>query len=92
VDPQLRARHLGERGREVLAKVAPVLAEVEWTAPAISAALKSVVQKEGLKMPEVMMPVRVAVTGREKTKAIDGILAAFRREEILERLKRAIGG
>jgi glutamyl-tRNA synthetase len=90
VDPQLRAQHLGERGREVLAKVAPVLAEVEWAPPAISAALKSVVQKEGLKMPEVMMPVRVAVTGREKTKAIDGILAAFRREEILERIRRAI--
>ena len=67
----------------------PVLNDVEWNAPAISAALKGVVQKGGLKMPEVMMPVRVAVTGREKTKAIDGILAAFRREEALDRIARA---
>jgi len=92
VDAALRAQHLGGKGREVLAKVSPVLADVEWNAPAISAALKSVVQKEGLKMPEVMMPLRVAVTGREKTKAIDGIVAAFRREEILDRIGRAIGG
>src|SRR5688572_3911980 len=92
VDPKLRTTHLGEKGREVLAKVAPVLAGVEWNAPAISAALKSVVQKEGLKMPEVMMPLRVAVTGREKTKAIDGIVAAFRREEVLARIGRASAG
>jgi hypothetical protein len=36
--------------------------------------------------------LRVAVTGREKTKAIDGIVAAFRREEVLDRIGRAIGG
>jgi glutamyl-tRNA synthetase len=91
-DPALRAQHLGDKGRAVLAKVHPVLKDVEWNAPAISAALKGVVQKEGLKMPEVMMPVRVAVTGREKTKAIDGILAAFRREEALDRIARAAAG
>jgi glutamyl-tRNA synthetase len=92
VDAALKAQHLGDKGRGVLAKVKPVLADVEWNAPAISAALKGVVQKEGLKMPEVMMPLRVAVTGREKTKAIDGIVAAFRREEVLERIGRAIAG
>jgi len=89
VDPKLREQHLGPKGVAVLGKIAPVLEGVEWSAPAISAALKSVVQKEGLKMPEVMMPLRVAVTGREKTKAIDGILAAFRREEVLDRVRRA---
>jgi len=89
VDAKLRETHLGPKGVDVLGKVAPVLEGVEWQAPAISAALKSVVQKEGLKMPEVMMPVRVAVTGREKTKAIDGILAAFRRDEVLARIRRA---
>ena len=40
-------------------------------------------------MPEVMMPLRVALTGREKTKAIDGIVAAFRRDEVLRRLEEA---
>ena len=77
------------RGREVLGKLRALLADVEWNAPAISAALKGLVQREGLKMPEVMMPLRVAVTGREKTKAIDGIVAAFRRDEVLRRVERA---
>ena len=89
VDPSLKDKHLGGKGREVLAKVRPLLADVEWNAPAISAALKGLVQSQGLKMPEVMMPLRVAVTGREKTKAIDGIVAAFHREEVLGRLERA---
>jgi glutamyl-tRNA synthetase len=89
VDPVLVEKHLGGKGREVLGKIAPLLAGVEWAAPAIAAALKGLVQQEGLKMPEVMMPLRIAVTGREKTKAIDGIVAAFKREEVLGRLERA---
>jgi len=91
VDPALRERHLGGKGPEVLGKLRTLLAEVEWNALAISAALKGLVQRDGLKMPEVMMPLRVAVTGREKTKAIDGIVAAFRRDEVLRRLERASG-
>jgi glutamyl-tRNA synthetase len=91
VDAALRAQHLGEKGREVLAKLRPVLSDVEWNAAAVSNALKALVKSEGLKMPEVMMPLRVAITGREKTKAIDGIVAAFRREEVLERIGHAIG-
>ncbi len=92
VDCALRTQHLGEKGRAVLEKLRPVLADVEWSAPAVASALKALVQREGLKMPEVMMPLRVAVTGREKTKAIDGIVAAFRREEVLERIGRAAAG
>jgi glutamyl-tRNA synthetase len=90
VDPAVREKHLGGKGREVLGKIRPLLADVEWAAPAISGALKGLVQSEGLKMPEVMMPLRIAVTGREKTKAIDGIVAAFKREEVLGRLERAM--
>ena len=90
VDPALRVQHLGDKGRAVLAKLRPVLADVEWSPAAVSTALKAYVKSEGLKMPEVMMPLRVAVTGREKTKAIDGIVAAFRREEVLERIGHAI--
>jgi glutamyl-tRNA synthetase len=89
-DPALRERHLAGKGQEVLGKLRAILADAEWNAPAISAALKGLVQREGLKMPEVMMPLRVALTGREKTKAIDGIVAAFRREEVLARLERAV--
>jgi glutamyl-tRNA synthetase len=89
VDRALREKHLGGKGPDVLAKIRTLLGTVEWTAPAISAALKALVQQEGLKMPEVMMPLRIAVTGKEKTKAIDGIVAAFKREEVLGRLERA---
>jgi glutamyl-tRNA synthetase len=91
-DKDIEIRYLDAKGRAVLQKLIPVLSGVEWQAPAISAALKTFAQEQGLKMPEVMMPLRVAVTGREKTKAIDGIVAAFRREEILQRIGRAVAG
>jgi glutamyl-tRNA synthetase len=90
VDPALKDKHLGDKGRDVLGRIRPLLADVEWNAPAISAALKGLVQSQGLKMPEVMMTLRVAVTGREKTKAIDGIVASFKRDEALARLERAM--
>ena len=88
-DPAVRERHLTGKAKDTLPKLRALLADAEWNAPAISAALKGLVQSEGLKMPEVMMPLRVAVTGREKTKAIDGIVAAFRRDEVLRRIERA---
>jgi glutamyl-tRNA synthetase len=82
--------HLGEAGRETLKElVARMNALADWSAPAISAALKETVKAKGVKAPAVMMPFRVAVTGLAQTPAIDAIAAALRREVVLERLERA---
>ena len=44
-----------------------------WTAPDVSATLKEMVAERKVKMPQVMMPFRVAVTGLAQTPAIDAI-------------------
>jgi glutamyl-tRNA synthetase len=85
--------HLNSSGREVLREIIPKLKSLEpWAAPSISAKLKETVAERKLKMPQVMMPFRVALTGQAQTPAIDAIAAALKREVVLERLERAAAG
>jgi glutamyl-tRNA synthetase len=88
----LAKEHLNEAGRGVLRELVPKLKSLpDWTAPAISAVLKETVKAHNLKMPQVMMPFRVAVTGQAQTPAIDAIAAALKKDVVLERLERAAG-
>jgi glutamyl-tRNA synthetase len=91
-DEAVAKEHLNDAGREVLRDLVPKLqALAEWSAPHINAALKETVKSRNLKMPQVMMPFRVAVTGQAQTPAIDAIAAALRKDVVLERLARAAG-
>jgi glutamyl-tRNA synthetase len=91
-DPAV-AEHLNEAGRDVLRAVIPKLSAIEpWAAPSISAALKETVAERKVKMPQVMMPFRVALTGQAQTPAIDAIAAALRKDVVLRRLERAASG
>jgi len=82
--------HLNDAGREVLAALIPKLATVDpWTPSNVSAKLKETVAERKAKMPQVMMPFRVAVTGLAQTPAIDAIAAALRKDVVLDRLRKA---
>ncbi|HZZ90971.1 MAG TPA: glutamate--tRNA ligase [Usitatibacter sp.] len=92
-DPAIASEHLGDGGKAALRAVRTRLDSVkEWTAPNVSAALKDAVKSLGMKMPQVMMPVRVALTGLAQTPAIDAIAAALKRDVALERLEKAAAG
>jgi glutamyl-tRNA synthetase len=91
-DEALAKEHLNEAGREVLRETVSRLKPLEpWAAASITASLKEVVAERKLKMPQVMMPFRVAVTGQAQTPAIADIAAALKKEVVLERLERAAG-
>jgi glutamyl-tRNA synthetase len=91
-DDALARDHLNEAGREVLSALIAKLGSVDsWTAPNVSAKLKETVAERKVKMPAVMMPFRVAVTGLGQTPAIDAIAAALKKEVVLQRLERAAG-
>jgi glutamyl-tRNA synthetase len=92
-DPAVAAEHLNDAGKAALRVVRTKLDAVkEWTAPNLNAALKDSVKTLGVKMPQVMMPVRVALTGLAQTPAIDAIAAALKRDVALERLEKAAAG
>jgi len=57
-----------------------------WSRPALSAALKEVLAAHKLKMPQLAMPLRLALTGQLQTPAIDAVMALFGRETVLARL------
>ncbi|WZB73237.1 hypothetical protein WJ968_21480 [Achromobacter xylosoxidans] len=59
----------------------------EWTREALSALIKAVLADRGLKMPQLAIPLRVAVVGQTQTPAVDAVLALLGKETVLARLK-----
>ncbi|WP_038212229.1 glutamate--tRNA ligase [Xenophilus azovorans] len=85
-----RAQHLTDAIRPAVAALAQKLAAVAaWDKAAIAAAIKEVLAAQGLKMPQLAMPVRVLVMGTPQTPSLDAVLALFSREKVIERLKTA---
>jgi glutamyl-tRNA synthetase len=84
--PELVAQHLTESARLVLKDFAAQAAELEWTRPALSALIKSTLSTHGLKMPQLAIPLRVAVAGTTQTPAIDAVLEILGKSTVMERL------
>lgn len=84
-----RVQHLSEGARAALAALADALKDAEWTPAAISAAMKSVLAAQGLKMPQLAIPLRVQACGRAQTPSVDQVLALFDRKILMDRLRSA---
>jgi glutamyl-tRNA synthetase len=82
------AQHVTLAVQPALDLLSAKLKDVEWTAPAISAAFKQVLAEAGLKMPQLAMPVRVLVMGTPQTPSVDQVLLLCGREKVLERLAK----
>jgi glutamyl-tRNA synthetase len=68
------------------------LGAVSWERGAINDAIKEVVKSNGLKMPQLAMPLRHIVTGRSQTPSIDAVLELLGRDTVLARLARHLEG
>ena len=84
-----RAKHVTEAVQPAIAALAAALASCEWTREAISAAFKEVLKDQGLKMPQLAMPVRVLTVGTAHTPSVDSVLELLGREKIAARLQNA---
>ena len=83
------AKHVTDAVKPAIATLADKLASVEWTGPAISAAIKETLAAHSLKMPQLAMPVRVLVMGTPQTPSLDAVLALMTREKVSQRLRAA---
>ncbi|ARP96598.1 glutamate--tRNA ligase [Bordetella genomosp. 13] len=83
---ELAEQHFTPAAREALADFAARARDTEWTREAVSALIKSVLADRGLKMPQLAIPLRVAVTGRPQTPAVDAVLVLLGKEAVLQRL------
>ncbi|HSB22458.1 MAG TPA: glutamate--tRNA ligase [Burkholderiaceae bacterium] len=86
-----RAVHLGAVAHPALESLRDRLVSVAWDKAGIAQAIKDTLAEHKLKMPQLAIPVRVAVCGRTQTPAIDAVLALFDRMVVLQRLSAALG-
>ena len=83
------AAHVGDAARAALPALRQRLADCDWTAAGIAAAIKATLLAEKLKMPQLAPAVRVLVCARAQTPSLDAVLALFERDTVLERLQAA---
>jgi glutamyl-tRNA synthetase len=80
------AAHVTEVVTPAVRSLRERLIDIEWTKPAIGAAIKEVITAHGIKMPTLAHAVRVLVCGRAQTPSIDAVLELFPRDVVLTRL------
>jgi len=86
---ELLAQHLTDAARGALATLRGKLAAVtDWQAPLLSQAIKETIAQHAMKMPQVAIPLRVALLGQPQSPSIDAVLAVLGRDRVLERLDR----
>lgn len=88
--PEVVGQHLTDVAKAALASLRGRLAAAEWNKAALSQAIKDTMAEHGLKMPQVAIPLRVAVLGVPQTPAIDAVLEVLGRGRVLERLDRRL--
>ena len=87
-DAALLEQHVTDAVKPALAQFAQRLETVEWNKAALAAMIKEVLAANGLKMPQIAMPLRLFVTGQLQTPAIDAVLELFGRETVIARVKK----
>jgi glutamyl-tRNA synthetase len=86
----LLVQHMTDAIKPAMAQFAEACKTVEWNKAAISAALKEVLAAHKLKMPQLAMPLRLALTGQLQTPAIDAVIELFGRETVTARLAKYV--
>jgi glutamyl-tRNA synthetase len=77
---------LTQEARQMLAALAPTLADTDFTAAGVDAALRAFAEETGRKLGQVAQPLRAALTGSTTSPPIDATLAALGRTEALARI------
>ena len=92
--PHVPAEKLAEfvtaGNRPALVELYESFATLPWSRESIGAALKSGATKHGLKPPQIMMALRMIVTGTRETPAIDAVLAPLGRDATRARMKAGL--
>ncbi|MBT9523293.1 MAG: glutamate--tRNA ligase [Dechloromonas sp.] len=87
-NPELLAQHLSAEALPALADFVAGLATVAWETPAISALVKEVIGKHGLKMPKLAMPLRIILTGTAQAPSVDALVEMIGRDHVVTALSK----
>ncbi len=86
-NPAELQQHVTEAVRPALSLLLERLVNCTWDKASIALVLKEVLAAQGLKMPQLAMPVRVLVMGTAQTPSLDAVLALCTRENVVARLE-----
>jgi glutamyl-tRNA synthetase len=89
-DGALLAEHLQGASRDAVRLFGERAGDVAWERTALSALIKQIVGELKLKMPQVAVPLRVAVTGQTQTPSIDAVLELIGRDTTRARIATAL--
>jgi len=82
----LLAQHLTAVNQPAIAWIKDQLITVDWSKPAIAALLKEAQTKFSVKTAQVMMPLRIMLTGSAQAPAVDALLLTLGREASVRRI------
>ena len=82
-----REKHVTAAIVPALDALADALQDCAWDKASIAGALKEVLAAQGLKMPQLAMPVRVLAAGTPHTPSVDAVLELLGREKVTARLR-----
>ncbi|MSO65244.1 MAG: glutamate--tRNA ligase [Alphaproteobacteria bacterium] len=78
---------LNAEGRALLAKVAPILGDLQdWDHTSIEAAIRAFAEASGIKLVKVAQPLRVALTGRTVSPGVFDVMRVLGQRETLVRI------
>jgi len=84
------AQPVPAEAKPALAALKGELEALAWERKALGAAVQATAKAHNLKMPQLAMPLRRVLTGREQTPSIDAVLELLGREAVIARLARAL--
>jgi glutamyl-tRNA synthetase len=86
LDAALQTQHITAAAKPALAAFAAKAKDIAWNKEAIAQAVKQTLAEQGIKMPQLAVPLRVAVAGKAQTPSVDAVLHLFGKEQVLARI------
>lgn len=83
---ELKTQYLNDSSIPAIKELATAFATLVWQRATIATKIKEVAARHQLKMPQIMMPLRILVTGTTTTPAVDAVLEVLGRERTIMRL------
>ena len=83
---EMAAQHFTESALKGLSALRERLSSCNWQATDLGPAVKQCAAESGLKMPQLAIPLRVALLGMVQSPSIDAVLEVMGRDRVLERL------
>jgi len=85
-----REKFLTQDIKPALARLVRELRGVNWEPEGISGCIKETLKEFNLKMPHLAMPLRLFLTGQTQTPAIDALICAYQREDVVNRIEKSL--